>query len=184
MSKLSRHLIAGLSALSVTLAALPGAAQWVGSGRWDTGNGRFRHVTPGTWMVLPPRAGQTGVSIHAEGLNRDGRLAISCTTDGARPRMVFDQYFGTNLHRPVDARDVSAEQVTLVIDGRSFDGVLAYDIGPRTWSGEAPWDPGFWDAFGWGNQLDLVNSAGTVVSHFRLRNSDAARGAVRQYCGL
>lgn len=181
MPKLPRPLFALLCALFLALSALPGAAQWDG---WDTANGRLRPVTAGVWTVLPPQDPRFALSIQALAMNRGGRLTLSCGPGDARPELVFDQYDGSALPRPVDAREISALQVALVIDGRPFAAVLAYDISRRRWSGEAPWDAGFWDAFAWGQMMTLRNGAGDVVSRFQLRGSRQARRAVRRSCGL
>lgn len=183
MSTLFRRLIVVTTALSVAMLALPATAQWVGSGRWGS-DGRFRHITPGTWMVLRPQGAQSQALVSAEGMNHDGRMMINCAQGDEQAMMVFDQYFGNALSRPVEARDVTAQIVSFVIDGQGFESHVAYDIAHRHWSGPIPNDPQFLETFGWGSRMELRNSSGDVISQFRLNNSGGARGALRQYCGL
>lgn len=176
----SRQLAVLSVCAALMMSPLPASAQWIASGRWGT-EGNWRYVVPGTWMVLRSDNVTRPVSIHAEGANHVGRIALWCDPEARTSEMRFDAYHGEALHQPITG-DTAPERVTFEIDGQSFERSFSYNAMQRFWVARDVLDAPFLDAFSWGNQLQLRNAAGDEITRYRLNGSSQAREALRRTC--
>ncbi|WP_417589225.1 hypothetical protein [Pararhodobacter oceanensis] len=179
-----RLLAAALTGAAVVLPALPVSAQWVASGRWGSED-RWRYVTPGSWQVLRSDHEAHPVSIHAEGENHLGRIAIWCRPDSGESMLQFDAYRGDALHQPLAVSATAsppADRVTLVIGEQRFERALQYDPAQRVWTARDMLDEAFLQAFAWGSRMQMLNAQGAEITSFRLNGSGAAVSALNAAC--
>lgn len=176
MSQSPRRL-ATLSALAVLIvSSMPASAQWIASGRWGT-EANWQYVVPGTWLILRSDNAAQPVSIHAEGANHVGRIALWCDPQTQTSTLRFDAYRGLALN-PAP----TPEPVTFEIDGQNFERTFLYDPAQSVWVADGALDATFLDAFSWGSRLQLRNAAGEEITSYRLNGSSRAREALRQTC--
>lgn len=180
MTRSSNRLVTLLGLFAVLATALPASAQWIASGRWGTET-NWRYITPGTWMVLRSDNPTQPTSIHAEGANHVGRIALWCDPQTQASNLRFDAYRGTALVQTLGAL-VTEEPVIFDIDGQAFERRFSYNAAQRAWVASEVLDAPFLDAFSWGAQLRLRNAAGDEITSYRLNGSSAAREALRQTC--
>ena len=182
MLRLPPSLVFALGAMAVCLSATPAAAQWIASGRWGT-EARWRYIVPGTWMVQRQDSPTRPVSIHAEGANHVGRIALWCDPTSQTSALRFDAYRGSALRQPaVTEAATITEPVTFLFDGQSFERSLTYDAAQRLWTATDVLDADFLNAFSWGARLQLLNAAGDEITTYRLNGSSNARESLRQTC--
>ncbi len=186
MFRLSRPLAPALAVIALCLSITPAAAQWIASGRWGS-ESNWRYIVPGTWMVQRHDNPAQPVSIHAEGANHVGRIALWCDPTAQTSALRFDAYRGSALRQPAATPDTTeaatiTEPVIFEIDGQAFQRSLTYDATQRLWTATDVLDAAFLDAFSWGTRLNLRNAAGEDITGYLLSGSSSAREALRRAC--